>query len=77
MVAREGQVEMLEHERVVIVVGQRSALAVIVAVHSTVLGRAVGGCRLWRYADWRDGLEDALRLSGAMTLKCALASVRQ
>lgn len=66
---------MLEHERVVIVVGQRSALAVIVAVHSTVLGRAVGGCRLWRYADWRDGLEDALRLSEAMTLKCALAGL--
>jgi leucine dehydrogenase len=48
---------------------------VIVAVHSTVLGQAVGGCRLWRYRDWRDALDDALRLSEAMTLKCALAGL--
>jgi leucine dehydrogenase len=66
---------MLEHERVAIAVGERSALPVIIAVHSTVLGQAVGGCRLWRYHDWRDGLEDALRLSEAMTLKCALAGL--
>jgi leucine dehydrogenase len=66
---------MLEHEQVTIAVGERSALPVIVAVHSTVLGSAVGGCRLWRYRDWRDGLEDALRLSEAMTLKCALAGL--
>ncbi len=58
-----------------IVVGERSALPVIVAVHSTVLGQAVGGCRLWRYRDWRDALDDALRLSEAMTLKCALAGL--
>ena len=67
---------MLEHERVAIAVGERSALPVIVAVHSTVLGQAVGGCRLWRYRDWREALEDALRLSEAMTLKCALAGLR-
>ena len=66
---------MLEHERVAIAVGERSALPVIVAVHSTVLGQAVGGCRLWRYRDWRDALEDALRLSEAMTFKCALAGL--
>jgi leucine dehydrogenase len=40
---------MLEHERVSIAVGERSALPVIVAAHSTRLGQAVGGCRLWRY----------------------------
>jgi leucine dehydrogenase len=36
----------------------------------------VGGCRLWRYVDWTLGLEDALRLSFAMTLKCSLAGLR-
>ena len=66
---------MLEHERVAIALGERSGLPVIVAVHSTVLGQAVGGCRLWRYPDWRAALEDALRLSEAMTLKCALAGL--
>jgi leucine dehydrogenase len=66
---------VLEHERVAIAVGERSGLPVIVAVHSTALGQAVGGCRLWRYPDWRAALDDALRLSEAMTLKCALAGL--
>jgi leucine dehydrogenase len=66
---------MLEHERVEITVGERSGLPVIVAVHSTVLGQAVGGCRLWRYRDWREALDDALRLSETMTVKCALAEL--
>jgi glutamate dehydrogenase/leucine dehydrogenase len=30
---------------------------------------------MWRYPDWRDGLDDALRLSAGMTLKCAVAGV--
>ena len=55
--------------------GDRSGLCLIVAVHSTVLGQAVGGCRLWHYGDWRDALDDALRLSEAMTLKCSLSGL--
>jgi glutamate dehydrogenase/leucine dehydrogenase len=55
--------------------GVRSGLPVIVAVHSTVLGQAIGGCRLAGYPDWRDGLTDALRLSAAMTAKCAVAGL--
>jgi leucine dehydrogenase len=66
---------VLEHERVAIAAGERSGLPVIVAVHSTILGQAVGGCRMWGYGDWRDALDDALRLSEAMTLKCALAGL--
>ncbi|TDD56507.1 Glu/Leu/Phe/Val dehydrogenase [Nonomuraea terrae] len=65
----------LRHEQVLIRTGARSGLPVIVAVHSTTLGQAVGGCRLWHYADWRDGLADALRLSAAMTAKCAVAGL--
>jgi leucine dehydrogenase len=34
---------------------------VIVAIHSTRLGQAADGCRIWRYDDWRDGLDDARR----------------
>ncbi|WP_223167553.1 Glu/Leu/Phe/Val dehydrogenase dimerization domain-containing protein [Nonomuraea sp. SYSU D8015] len=64
-----------DHEQVVIRTGPRSGLPVIVAVHSTKLGQAVGGCRVWRYADWRDGLADALRLSAGMTAKCAVAGL--
>ena len=65
----------LNHERVLVVTGRRSSLPLIIAVHSSALGQAVGGCRLWNYADWTDGLSDALRLSQAMTLKCSLAGL--
>ncbi|WP_433718838.1 Glu/Leu/Phe/Val dehydrogenase dimerization domain-containing protein [Actinoplanes sp. CA-051413] len=64
-----------EFERVVARRGVRSGLPVIVAVHSSALGQAIGGCRLAPYPDWRDGLTDALRLSAAMTAKCAVAGL--
>lgn len=64
-----------EHEQVVITRGARSGLPIVVAVHSTALGQAAGGCRMWAYEDWREGVEDALRLSEAMTWKSALAGL--
>jgi leucine dehydrogenase len=63
------------HEQVIIKRGPRSGAPVIVAVHSTARGQAIGGCRVKHYPDWRDGLDDALRLSAAMTDKCALAGL--
>jgi glutamate dehydrogenase/leucine dehydrogenase len=66
---------MFDHERVIIERGARSRLPIIVAVHSTVLGPATGGCRVWQYPSWRDGLDDALRLSTSMTIKCAAAGL--
>ena len=65
-----------DHEQITVRTGSRSGLPVIVAVHSTLLGQAVGGCRLWHYQGWRDGLDDGVRLSAAMTLKCAVAGLR-
>lgn len=62
-----------EHELVLIRRGRRTGAHMIVAVHSTVLGPALGGCRLWRYAGLQDAIDDALRLSRAMTLKAAAA----
>jgi len=47
----------------------------MVAVHSTVRGPALGGCRLKPYAELEDAVEDVLRLSAAMTAKCAVAGV--
>ncbi|MCU7725768.1 amino acid dehydrogenase [Actinoplanes sp. KI2] len=66
---------MFPHERVVVRRGPESGLPIIVAVHSTSRGPAIGGCRLKSYPDWRAGLSDALRLSAAMTDKCALAGL--
>lgn len=68
-------VEAPEHERVLITQGPRSGLTIIVAVHSTVLGQALGGARLWQYEHWTDALGDALRLSQAMTMKNAAAGL--
>jgi leucine dehydrogenase len=65
----------LDHEQVRIQRGPRSGLPIIVAVHSTALGQAIGGCRLARYPHWNDALTDALRLSAAMTDKCAVAGL--
>ncbi len=45
------------------------------AIHSTVLGPALGGCRLWRYENLQAAIDDALRLSAAMTLKAAAAQL--
>lgn len=65
----------LAHEQVTIRRGPRSGLPLVIAIHSRALGPAVGGCRLRRYPDWPAGLTDALRLSEAMTYKCAAAGL--
>ncbi|WP_064745368.1 Glu/Leu/Phe/Val dehydrogenase dimerization domain-containing protein [Pseudonocardia acaciae] len=64
-----------QHEQVRIERGARSGVTIIVAIHSTALGPAIGGCRLWRYPGWRDALTDALRLSAGMTVKNATAGL--
>jgi leucine dehydrogenase len=63
------------HERVEVVTGRRSGLFIAVALHSSALGSALGGARLWTYPHWSDALGDALRLSAAMTLKNAAAGL--
>jgi leucine dehydrogenase len=50
-------------------------LRAIVAVHSTHLGPAAGGARLWHYADDAEALTDALRLSRGMSYKNAMAGL--
>lgn len=63
------------HERVEVVTGRRSGLVMAVALHSSALGQALGGCRMWTYPQWSDALGDVLRLSSAMTLKNAAAGL--
>jgi len=64
-----------DHEELVVRHGTRSGCPVIVAVHSTVLGPALGGLRLWRYPATIDATRDALRLARGMTLKAAAAGL--
>ena len=55
--------------------GARSGLFSMVAVHSSVRGPALGGCRMWHYDDSRAAMRDVLRLSRAMTFKSAVAGL--
>jgi len=64
--------EFSNHERVVFVTDAASGLKAIIAVHSSQLGPAIGGCRMWPYASALDALTDVLRLSRGMTYKNAL-----
>ena len=64
-----------DHEELVVRKGRRSGVYTIVAVHSTTLGPALGGCRMWRYESSADAARDALRLSRAMTFKAAAAGL--
>lgn len=63
------------HEQVVIREDAATGLRAIIAIHSTVLGPAAGGCRHWAYPDTASALSDALRLSQGMTFKNALADI--
>ena len=63
------------HEAVHVFHERASDLDLIVAVHNTVRGPAVGGCRMWAYASGEAALADALRLSKGMTYKAALAEL--
>jgi leucine dehydrogenase len=75
--ARNGTVAPvpLEHEDLVLRRGSRSGRYMIVAVHSTTLGPALGGVRLWRYPATTDAIRDALRLARGMTFKAAAAGL--
>ena len=56
-------------------VSLRPVLRGFIAIHSTALGPAFGGCRVWKYASDGDALTDALRLSQGMSYKNALAEL--
>ena len=47
----------------------------LIAIHSTRLGTAIGGTRLWQYRNEDEAIEDVLRLARGMTYKNALAGI--
>ncbi|MEN7342441.1 MAG: Glu/Leu/Phe/Val dehydrogenase dimerization domain-containing protein [Pseudomonadota bacterium] len=64
-----------QHERVVYCNDPQSGLRAIIAIHSTALGPAAGGCRFWHYEDNASALTDVLRLSRGMSYKNAMAGL--
>lgn len=63
------------HEGVHFFEDAESGLRAIIAVHSTALGPAAGGCRMWHYETGEQALRDALRLSQGMSFKNAMAGL--
>jgi leucine dehydrogenase len=66
---------MNEFEQVVFVNDARTGLNAIISLHSTALGPATGGCRMWDYASREAALYDVLRLSRGMTYKNAISGL--
>ena len=65
-----------DHERVHLIQDADTGLRGVIAIHSTVLGPALGGLRIRRYDEGiPEALDDALRLSHAMTFKAAAAGL--
>ena len=64
-----------EHEGIHFITNDECGLRAIIAVHSTHLGPAAGGCRFWHYAKDEEALVDALRLSRGMSYKNAMAGL--
>ena len=63
------------HEQLVVCQDSASGYRGIIAIHSTVLGPALGGTRFWTYASDEDAIVDALRLARGMTYKNAVAGL--
>ena len=63
------------HEQLVLCQDSASGYRGIVAIHSTVLGPALGGTRFWSYATDEEAIVDALRLARGMTYKNAVAGL--
>jgi len=55
---------------------QQGKLNAMVAIHSTRLGPALGGCRFVSYKDFEQAAFDAVRLAQGMSYKAALANVQ-
>jgi leucine dehydrogenase len=64
-----------DHERVIFCRDTQTGLKAIIAIHSTALGPAAGGCRLWQYPSDDAALHDVLRLSQGMSYKNAMAGL--
>ncbi|WP_282937737.1 Glu/Leu/Phe/Val dehydrogenase dimerization domain-containing protein [Paenibacillus sp. RC67] len=67
--------ELDNAEQLVLCQDRNSGLKVVIAIHSTSLGPALGGCRMWDYATEEDAIRDALRLAKGMTYKCAVSGL--
>lgn len=64
------------HKLVLFFYDKDTKLKGFVAIHNTNLGPGFGGTRFWDYKNDYEALDDVLRLSKAMTYKCAISGVK-
>lgn len=62
-------------ERLHVINDAETGVTGIIAIHSTAVGPAAGGCRLWRYETQADLVTDAIRLARGMSYKNAMAGL--
>lgn len=67
--------QMHRFKKVVVCNDSDTGLRAVIAIHSTALGPATGGLRMWTYAREEDAIFDAMRLARGMTYKYAAAGV--
>ncbi len=63
------------HEELIFCSDDEIGLQAIIAIHNTVLGPALGGCRMYPYKTFEDALCDAVRLARGMTYKASVAGL--
>ena len=63
------------HEEVIFFSDPLCNLKVIVAIHNTILGPALGGTRMWPYTSEEEAIHDVLRLSKGMTYKASASGL--
>lgn len=70
-----GNTAFIGHEQVVFCQDAETGLKAIIGIHSTVLGPALGGTRMWNYDNEADAIRDVLRLSRGMTYKASISGL--
>ncbi len=68
-------ISISEYERVLHATNETTNLNCVIAIHNTKLGPALGGVRSWIYNNFEEHLNDALRLSKAMSLKNSVCGI--
>jgi len=63
------------HEQIVLCHDEATNLRAVIAIHNTILGPALGGCRMWPFESEEEAIFDAIRLSRGMTYKNAAAGL--
>lgn len=67
--------EDADYENLIFSQDKESGLKAITCIHSTVLGPAIGGLRIWNYKNEEEAIIDVLRLAKGMTYKNAACGI--